>query len=221
MKLTLALVSCLLMAAPGNKAAPGAKDEPERIAKAYLKAIEGTGKEEARDYLLGGVTLDAELCTIPNWRIVNREPVKVEEADLATAIREMKALDTVGRKTLDKILKSPEGESFQTLSRAQAEKIMKPTQDQAKKFKKQFPLFAYMARVDREVYWHPKNPWRALLSSLGKSGKYRLEFHKFNIEELERRGKKRVWPLRVLRITTPSYDSGWKILPASDWDPET
>jgi hypothetical protein len=53
---------------------------------------------------------------------------------------------------------------------------------------------------------------------MGTKGDYTLEFHRFNIKEVKD-GKERVWPLRVLRMKTEVYDSGYKILPASDWDP--
>jgi hypothetical protein len=37
--------------------------------------------------------------------------------------------------------------------------------------------------------------------------------------EREKGKQTRLWPLRVLRIKSAKYDSGWKVLPASDWDP--
>jgi hypothetical protein len=218
---TLTLAVLLVAAPPAAKAksAP-VDDEPGKIAVTYLKALDGSGSGDAREYLLGRVTLDAELATIPNWKIASREPARTEEASLADAVLEMKKLDAAGRKALDTILKSTTGDEITEMGRAQAEAIMKPTQVQAKAFNEKFPLFAYVARVDKEVYWHPKNPWRAVLDELGSKGQYKLEFHQFNIEETDH-GKKRVWPLRVLRIKTDSYDSGWKILPASDWNPES
>jgi hypothetical protein len=70
------------------------------------------------------------------------------------------------------------------------------------------------------VFWHPENPWRRVIEKLGTEGDYRLEMHVFRIEEKEDGRKPRVWPLRVLRVKSASYDSGWKVLPASDWNPE-
>ena len=82
-------------------------------------------------------------------------------------------------------------------------------------------MFAYVARVGKDVFWHPQNPWRTVMKGLGEQGHYDLELHLFRIEEREANRPPRVWPLRVLRIRSDKgYDSGWKVLPASDWDPE-
>jgi len=195
------------------------KDEVQKIAEAYLNALSGKGGEGAREYLLGGVTLSAELVTVPNWKVVKRESMKVEEADLADAVKEMKVYDALGRKALDEMLKMAGDKEVQEITKEQAAKIMKPTEAQREKFMDKFPLFAKVARVDKDIYWHPKNPWRVLLDKMGTKGSYRLEFHRFEIEETDH-GKKRVWPLRVLRMTTQKFDTGYKILPASEWDPE-
>lgn len=225
----LFLSTILLFAASSMAKAPKVKakadglgtDEPAKIARAYLKALDGSAPGDARAYLLGIVTLDAELATIPNWKLEKRDPVQREEADLAAARADMRKLDKAGRKALDKLLNQQGGDDgFAQVGRAEAEKIMAPTKAIATKFKKDFPVFSYMARVDKEVYWHPKNPWRKLLEKLGKSGNYLITYHRFNIRETDH-GRSRVWPLRVLRIKTKTYDSGWKILPASDWDPES
>ena len=82
-------------------------------------------------------------------------------------------------------------------------------------------LFGKLARVDTWVYWNPANPLRLLVPELGTRGDYQLWYHHFEIEEVLKRGKTRTWPLRVLRSKTDAYDSGWKILPASDWNPES
>lgn len=195
-------------------------DEPARIARAYLKALDGSAPRDARAYLLGDVTLDAELATIPNWALDKREPLQHEQANLVEAIAAMRRLDRSGRAALDKLLNQPSKEGFAEVGRGEAEQIMAPTKAEAERFKKAFPVFSYMARVDKEVYWNPKNPWRKLIEKLGKTGSYSIDYHRFNIRETDH-GKTRVWPLRVLRVKTRSFDSGWKILPASDWDPES
>lgn len=195
------------------------KDEVQKIAEAYLNALTGKGSEAAREYLLGGATLSAAVVTYPNWKIVKREKVKVEEADLADAVKEMKAYDAAGRKALDELLKMAGDSEVREITKEQAEKIMKPTEAKRARFMEKFPLFSLVARIDKDVYWHPKNPWRVLLDKLGTRGEYRLEFHRFEIEEIDH-GKKRVWPLRVLRMKTDKFDTGYKILPASEWDPE-
>ena len=225
---TFVFAGALIIAASSLATKPAAKtkddgmghDEPANIARAYLKALDGSAPGDARAFLLGDVTLDAELATIPNWKLEKRDAVKHEEADLAKAIADMRKLDKAGRKALDTLLNQPGGDGFAQVGRAEAEKIMAPTKAVATKFKKDFPIFSYMARVDKEVYWHPKNPWRRTLEKLGKTGVYTISYHRFNIRETDH-GRSRVWPLRVLRIKTKNYDSGWKILPASDWDPES
>jgi hypothetical protein len=98
---------------------------------------------------------------------------------------------------------------------------MAPTKDKAAKFTKAHPVLAYVARVGKEVYWHPKNPLRSLLAKSGNSGKYTLEMHRWMIESKEGpRQTPRQWPLRVLRFKTGKIDTGWKVLPASDWNAE-
>ena len=82
--------------------------------------------------------------------------------------------------------------------------------------RKMLALLRYR-RIPYAITWGDPN---AVLDEMGKSGKYRLELHIFRIKETNPGQKARIWPLRVLRIKTKTYDSGWKILPASDWDPE-
>ena len=196
---------------------PGALDEPRKVAEAYLKALEGKGDDTAKRYLLGGLTLTAQDFTIPNWRIASRDVARVEEKPLFDAVKAMWLLDKVGAESLNTVVVA-EGDQL-TLSQEQAAKILGPTREQALKFQESFPLFAYVARVGRDVFWHPDNPWRAEVKKLGKEGSYTLELHRFSIEENEKGRPPRLWPLRVLRVKTKAYDSGWKILPASEWDP--
>ena len=196
-------------------------DAPKKHAIAYLKALDGSGDPTSRELLLGGLTLTAEEVGIPNWAVRDRV-VQVEEMDVKGAVELMKALDESGRKALNDIMNLAEesGEfGMASVDQATADKLMVPTQKAAKVLKDKYPVFAYCARAGKEVYWHPANPWREVIKKLGNRGKYKLEFHRFNIEE-KAKGNTRVWPLRVLRITTGTFDSGWKILPASNWDPD-
>jgi hypothetical protein len=230
--LTALLFGVVALTLPGLPAAAQAKgpakgkekagkvDEPQRIAIAYLKALDGSGDDLAKDYLLGGATLTADDFTIPNWSIDTREPAQVEVAAIKDAVGMMRALEKAGRETLNAAVNLDGDDAMATIDQAAAEKLMGPTRERAKAFKKKFPVFSYVARVDKDVFWHPSNPWRAIVKEIGDSGKYRLELHIFRIKETEPGRKPRVWPLRVLRIQTKTYDSGWKILPASDWDPE-
>ena len=214
----LVLASASATFAQGS-ARGAAKDDPaRRVAIAYLKALHGTGDGSARELLLGGSTLTADDFTIPNWKIVRRDPPEIEEGDIRAAVAEMRALDKAGRETLNAVV-NLDGDSAKALTQAQAEKMMAPTKRRAERFRRAFPVFSYVARVGKDVFWHPSNPWRTVVDELGDKGKYKLVLHRFHIEE-RAGGKTRVWPLRVLRITTAQYDSGWKVLPASDWDPE-
>ena len=194
--------------------------EPERIAIAYLKALDGSGDDLAKEYLLGGATLTADDFTIPNWAIHQREPVQVEVATLDEAVRMMRSLEKAGRETLNAAVNLESDDAMAAIDQAAAEKLMAPTRKRAKAFQEKFPVFSYVARVGKDVFWHPSNPWRSILDEVGSEGKYRLELHIFRIKESTADQKTRIWPLRVLRMQTKSYDSGWKILPASDWDPE-
>ena len=216
--MSLSLMLALSLVVPAG--APAAKaDAPKSVAIAYLKALEGKGDDSAREYLLGGLTLTAEEVSIPNWKVVDRE-VRTEKKSVRAAVGAMHEVDAVGRKTLDNIVHLDEGEdSMVQITQQQAEKLLLPTKRKSEEFARTYPVFAYVARVGKDVFWHPSNPWRALVKELGDEGDYDLQLHIFKIEETAG-GKKRVWPLRVLRIKTKSHDSGWKILPASNWDPE-
>ena len=109
--------------------------------------------------------------------------------------------------------------SGQGASRAQA--LEAPTRARAAASLKSHPVFAKVARVDKEVYWHPKNPVRKLLADGGGKGRYQLDFIRFRIETLEGRDKKsRKWPLRMVRLRTDKLDTGWKVLAAADWNAE-
>lgn len=198
----------------------GAKDTPREIAVAYLESLEGKRTIKPREYLLGGLTLTAEDFSIPNWKIVKRDEPKVEKAPIADAVKAMRKLEKVSEDSLANFGQPSGDESFASLSQSDAQKLLGPTEAEAKRFQKAFPVFAYSARVGKDVFWHPSNPWRRVIKKLGTQGDYHLELHLFHIEEVSSGGKKRVWPLRVLRIRSEKHDTGWKILPASNWDPE-
>ena len=201
----------------GKIEGPGPLDDARKVAEQYLNALSGKGGEDARNFLLGGLTLTAQDFSIPNWRIVSRDEARVEEKLVADAVKSMWSLDKAGAESLTGVVVT-EGESL-SLSQEQAEKLLGPTREMAHKFQERFPLFSYVARNGKDVFWHPENPWRKELKNLGKEGNYKLELHRFMVEEKESGKQTRLWPLRVLRIKTKGYDSAWKILPASDWDP--
>ena len=203
----------------------GAQEDPvHQIARAYLDALTGVGDDAARETLLGGVTMNASIASIGSWRIVAEDPVRKETGGLQTAGQLMTELDKAGRATLANLLTQSgavgNDVEVRELSEAEANRLLAPTKDRASKFHRTLPVLAYIARVSKPVYWHPKNPIRPLLAQAGTDGTYSLEVHRMTIESLEGPRKEvRRWPLRVLRFTTSrGLDTGWKILPASDWN---
>ncbi|MBX7097904.1 MAG: hypothetical protein K1X89_09340 [Myxococcaceae bacterium] len=214
------LATCLLLAAPAF-----ADDDAEvrKVAETYLNALTGAGDEAGKELLLGGVTMNAQLFTLDNWELKDKE-VRHEEKDLGHAVQMMNELDKAGRHALTKLMGAEAvGDDLKMVevSKEDAEKLMKPTLQKAQDFLKAHPVLAYATRVGKEVYWHPKNPMRPLLAKSGTSGKYWLEVQRFNVVSKEGPAKTpRTWPLRVVRFKAPKVDTGWKILPASDWNAE-
>jgi hypothetical protein len=198
--------------------------QSERVANAYLRAVSDTGDEAGRDLLLGGATFNAQLFSLENWRILSRESVQREEGDLGEAVQLMRDLDRVGRAALAKLMKEAKRGDDLTLeevSQEDAAKLMAPTRERSQKFLSACPLLAYLTRVGKEVYWHPQNPMRALLRKAGTRGRYTVELRRYKIESKEGpRQVPREWPLRLLRFRGGNMDTGWKILPASDWNAE-
>jgi hypothetical protein len=203
---------------------PQSETEATKTAERYLVGITGTGEERARALLLGGATMDAQIFSLENWRIVAKDPFKTEEGNLGRAVQLMSDLDKAGRESVRKMMKEPANSSEMTtqeLSQAEAAKLLAPTKQRADRFSKLCPVLAYLARVGKPVYWHPKNPIRPLLAKAGSHGKYLVQLQRFKIETREGpRQVAREWPLRVVRLRTDGLDTGWKILPASDWDTE-
>jgi hypothetical protein len=225
----MALLPALLLIAPPVKGvAPTNDDEPYRIADAYLKALVGQGDQAARDYMLGGVTFMAQTVTVDNYKIVKRDPVRTDSGELADVIKAIAQIDKAGRKALDKMTnvetgpQGDEGETMGEVTAEQAKKLMAPAQALMGKFYTAHPTFHYIARMDKDVYWHPKNPIRPLLESTPKKGHYKLEVHRFEVESVDNNlNKPKHWPLRILRLQVePNFDTQWKILPAADWNPE-
>jgi len=200
------------------------EDPVHQVARAYLEALTGAGDDAARDTLLGGVTMNASIAAIGSWKIIAEDPVRKETASLQTAGELMSDLDKSGRATLAALLNQSGAVSndiqVRELSESEANRLLAPTKERATKFFRTLPVLAYVARVSKPVYWHPKNPVRPLLVQAGTDGTYSLEVHRMTIESLEGPRKEvRRWPLRVLRFTTSKgLDTGWKILPASDWN---
>jgi crotonobetainyl-CoA:carnitine CoA-transferase CaiB-like acyl-CoA transferase len=208
-----------LFIALGVAAAPPA-DDVEKVAVAYLEALAGTGDPAARGYLLGGVPLAAREVSIPNWKIVVRDDVRAETGLSRELIFRLRALDDKARKSLVSSQKAS-APGATSVDRDKARAMFTTTREESAAFAKDFPVFSAVARADKDVFWHPANPWRKLLVEIEKAKTYQVELHLFRIEEREGERAPRVWPLRVVRLTTDKgYDSGYKVLPASHWDPE-
>lgn len=222
----LLLTTCVLALAPATALAAEGEVPPEvmKVATAYLDALTGSGDEAGRDLLLGGATMNAQLFLLENWKVAEREPVRTEEGDLASAQKLIGDLDKAGREALTKMMSGAvagDDVTVSELSQDEATKLMAPTRERAQKFLKAHPVLAYATRVGKEVYWHPKNPMRPLLGRAGKTGKYRIDLYLLKIETVEGpRKTPRVWPLRVLRFKAGKLDTGWRVLPASDWNAE-
>ncbi len=207
-------------------AAPPAGDNDRvalETAQEYLKAATG-GSSRGKQLLLGGVTMSADLLELDSAEIVSREPVRHEVETLASAQSHIQALDKSGRQALTRLIGKGRGGddlNVRELTREEAAQIMAPTQEKARRLAQDHPVLAYAVRVDKEVYWHPKNPMRALLQKVGSKGTYTLDLYLFKVRSLEGPTKaSREWPLRVLRFRSAKLDTGWKVLPASDWSPE-
>jgi hypothetical protein len=198
--------------------------EPKKVAETYLNALTGAGDEAGKDLLLGGVTMNAQLFSLENYAFKGKDPVKKEEGDLAHAVQMMNALDKAGRSALTRLMGVEQvGDDLRMteVSQDEATRLLAPTREKAAAFQKQHPVLAYVLRVGKEVYWHPKNPMRAVLAKAGTSGRYSIEVHRWTIISTEGPAKTpREWPLRVLRFKAGKLDTGWKVLPASDWNAE-
>jgi len=220
---TVAVVASALSFGAARAEEP--KDEVRKVAEVYLDALTGKGDQAGRDLLLGGATVNAQLFNLENWKIVARAPVQTEQGDLRAAVALMSELDKAGRASLSRIVNASTGGEgnlqVRQVSQAEAKKILEPTHEKAQAFLKASPVLAYVARVDKDIYWHPQNPVRALLASTDGNGGYWLQLHLFTIETAEGPRKvPRQWPLRVLRFRAGKLDTGWKVLPASDWNAE-
>jgi hypothetical protein len=219
----MAFLVCLVF--PAVACAQDIPAPVQRAAETYLKALSATGDDAGRELLLGGVTMDARLTGVDTFRIVSRDYVQKETGSLKTATSLMADLDKAGRRSLTELLKKGGGGDDMAvveLTRDEATRLLAPTKERNEAFLKSLPVLAHVARVGKEVYWHPKNPVRPLLQQAGTSGTYDLELYHFTVESTEGpRKEARRWPLRIVRFTTSSgLDTGWKVLPASDWSPD-
>src|SRR5258708_2097790 len=203
---------CMLCAAP---AFADSEEEALNVANTYLNALTGKGSEAGKDLLLGGATMNAQLFSLENAELSAKE-TKKEDGDLGKAVQMINELDKAGRKALTKLMGAEQvGDDLKVteVSKEEAEKLLKPTLEKALAFQKASPVLAYVCRVGKEVYWHPKNPMRAVLGKAGSSGKYTLSMYRWTVTSKEGPNKtQREWPLRVVRFKSGKTDTGWKVL---------
>jgi hypothetical protein len=200
-------------------------DPQHQVAEAYLNALTGKGADQGRETLLGGATMTARIFQLENWKVTGREKHRHEVGELSDVNALIDALDREGRTALGKMMSGGGGGddvSMHEFSADEAKKILQPTKAKAALLTRTHPVFAYFARVDKEVYWHPKNPFREVLAKAGAKGKYSLDLDLLWITTEEGLAEKtaRKWPLRVVRFVSDGVDTGYKILPASDWNAE-
>jgi hypothetical protein len=166
--------------------------------------------------------MNAQLFSLENWKFKDKDPVKKEEGDLAHAVQSMNDLDKAGRTALTKLMGvEAVGDDLKMteVSQVEATKLLAPTRERVTAFQKAHAVLSYALRTGKEVYWHPKNPMRAVLAKAGTQGKYSVEVHRWTIQTTEGPARTpREWPLRVIRFKSSKIDTGWKILPASDWN---
>ena len=200
-------------------------DEAHKLAEAYLAALAGKGDQAAREMHLNGLSFMAQTVSFDSSKIVNEEPEKREKGDLAEAAKMLSEIDKAGRKALDIMAggateKGDEGQEMGIIDADKAKKLMAPAKAIMDKLTAKYPVFARVARVDKDVYWHPKNPIRPLMDQTKKKGKYDLELHRYQIESKDGR-KTKQWGLKIIRFRVDDgFDTGWKILPAADWNPD-
>ncbi len=202
------------------------QDDARKAAQAYLDALTGKGAETSRDLLLGGATLTARMVTLANAKVVAREKHRHEEGQLGDLNTLVNELDKEGRAALAKLMGGGPGASddmaMTEVGAEDAKKLLGPTREKAQRFNQTHPVFAYVARVDKEVYWHPQNPFRPLLTQAGPTGAYAIDLDLFWVETVEGLGEKttRKWPLRIVRFRSAKADTNLRVLPASDWNAE-
>lgn len=220
--LILGSVSCASARATPDSDASSEQDV-RKVAEAYLNAMSGVGDDSGRELLLGGATATAKLFALENWRILRVAAPQHEEADVALAATMVSELDEAARVAMAGILGAGAGDeslSVEQITPAVAAQLMAPTQASTDRLVAALPVLGSMLQVRKGIYWNPKNPARAVLAGAG-TGTYQLDLHVFEVETLE--GPRKValkWPLKVLRFKTAQLDTGWKVLPAADWNAE-
>jgi hypothetical protein len=219
-------------AAPAAAPAPAkdatAKDQkkaedPQQIAEKYLAALADPKKAQGKDYLLGGASLDAKAASVTGPKIVSKAEPRMEEGQVSDLKTAVDALDKAGLALLEEgaALGGTGGGEKKEVNLDHARKMAEKTKQLRKELVTKFPVFSDVIRVDKMIYWHPKNPARLLLQKSDPAGTYKVDYIAYTVESKDTaKDKARQWPLRLVKIKTDSVDTGWKVLPASEWDPE-
>jgi hypothetical protein len=199
-----------------------AKDEPQQIAEKYVKALGDAKHPGGKEYLLGGVTLDAKAAVTVSPKIVARAEPRTEEGAVADLAASVQALDKAGLELLeDGAVLGGVADPKANVDVEKARKMAEKTKQLRKELLTKYPVFSDVIRADKMLYWHPKNPARLALQKAAKTGAYKLEYIQFTVEsKASAKEKPSNWPLRLVRFKTDDSDTGWKVLPASEWDPE-
>ncbi len=200
------------------------ESEAKAVAVRYLDALTGKGSEADKGLLLGGVTMNAQMFNVDNYAFKKKDYASKGEGDLAEVTRMVADIDKAGKGALGKILgreKVGDDLTMTELSQADATKLLGPTKSKMQALEKGHKALAYALRTSKDLYWHPKNPMRSVLKAAGGEGRYSIEvFHWTIVSKEGPRQSPREWPLRVLRFTSPQNDTGWKVMPAADWNAE-
>lgn len=190
-----------------------------KIATEYLNALQSVDTTDGKEHLLGGITIDAKNAHVLNAKIVKKGEIKSESGNLADVSTLMRDLDSAGFKVLGQ--ETAETPEPTTMDLQQALQLIEKTRELRQTMLKKYPVLSDVVRVDRALYWHTKNPMRPVLKQAGREGTYDVQFVAYTIESKDdAKAKARQWPLRFVRFKSGEVDTGWKVLPASEWDPE-
>lgn len=217
------VLALVVFAAPAPAAKPAAEETPQQVAEKYLAALSDPKKAQSKDaLLLGGLSLDAKAATVIGPKIVQKAEPRKEEGQVADLFAAVDALDKAGLELLgDSASIGGAGVAQHDVNIDHARKMAEKTKQLRKDLITKYPVFSDVIRADKMLYWHPKNPARLLLQKAERTGPYKVEYASFTVESKDSaKDKARQWPLRVVRVTFGTTDSGWKVLPASSWDPE-
>jgi hypothetical protein len=201
-----------------------AESEAKAVAVRYLNALTGKGSEADKDLLLGGVTMNAQMFNVENSEFKKKDYEAKGEGSLSEVTRMVADIDKAGKSALTRIMgkeKAGDDMTMTELSQADANKMLGPSQAKMKALEKGHKALAYALRTQKDLYWHPKNPMRAVLKKAGSEGRYSIDvFHWTVVSKEGPRQSPREWPLRVLRFSGGGVDTGWKVMPAADWNAE-